>query len=278
MQGSFASATMCFTMFWWFFRKKKVGLVLGGGVARGIAHIGVLKVLQEYKVPVELVVGTSAGSLVGAAFAAGMDVSLIEQVALRIRWGDFFRLTLFRPGFVSAAAIEDFVVKYVGDISFSDLKIPLAVVATDLSTGNRVVINEGKVAKAVAASSAFPGVFAPEEVRGRFLVDGGVAGNVPVAVARDMGKDYVIASDVIPKRTVRSIPSDPLQTLSRALDLVLKKLSVEEARGADVLLELEMEEDIWHLDLHKAKKLITAGEVVAHRLINKIRKDLRIRS
>ena len=253
-------------------------MVLGGGVARGIAHIGVLKVLQQYKVPIDLVVGTSAGSLVGAAFAAGMDVSLIEQVALRIHWGDFFKFTLFRPGFISGEAIENFVIKYVGDLGFSELKVSFAAVATDLVTGNRVTINEGKVAKAVAASSAFPGVFAPEETQGRFLIDGGIAGNVPVAVARDMGAEYVIASDVVPARTVRSIPSDPLQTLSRSLDLILKKLSQEEAAGADILMELVMEEDIWHLDLHKAKKLITAGEVAAHRAINKIRKDLRLRS
>lgn len=264
-------------MCWWF-RKKKVGLVLGGGVARGIAHIGVIKVLQNYKVPVDCVVGTSAGTLVGAALASGMDVSLIEEISLRIRWGDFFKFTLFRPGFVSGEAIEDFVRKYIGDLSFSDLKIPFAAVATDLRTGDRVIINEGKIAKAIAASSSFPGVFAPEEREGKFLIDGGIAGNVAVDAARKLGAEYVIAVDVIPARSVRAVPSDPLQMLSRSLDIILKKLSSNEAHRADVLIELEMEEDIWHLDLHKAQKLITAGEVAAHRAINKIKRDLRIRS
>lgn len=265
-------------MIWWFWKRKKVGLVLGGGVARGIAHIGVLKVLHSYKVPIDFIVGTSSGSLVGAAYAAGMDVSLIEQVALHIHWGDLLKFTMFRPGFISGEAIENFVVKYIRDKNFSELKIPFAAVATDIRTGEAVVIKEGKVAKAVSASSAFPGFFAPEEIEGRFLVDGGVAANVPVEVARKMGAEFVIASDVIPCKFIHGLPRDPLQVFGRSLDLILKKLSCEEAQGADILVELEMEEDIWHLDLHKAKKLIAAGEVAAHRAINKIRKALRLRS
>lgn len=262
----------------WFFRKKKVGLVLGGGVARGIAHVGVLKVLTENKVPIDCLVGTSSGSLVGAAYAAGMDISLIEQVALHIRWGDLLKFTMFRPGFVSGKAIEEFVVKYIGDKSFSELKIPFAAVATDLRTGEEVLLCEGKVARAVAASSAFPGFFAPEDVEGRFLVDGGIAANVPVRMARRMGAEFVIASDVVPTRPPHRFPRDPFQVLGCSLDLILKKLSSPEAHQADVLIELEMEEDIWHLDLHKAKKLITAGEVAAHRVINKIKRSLRLRS
>ncbi|MGB9613216.1 MAG: patatin-like phospholipase family protein [Candidatus Margulisiibacteriota bacterium] len=264
-----------FSMFFRFWKRKKVGLVLGGGVARGIAHIGILKVLHSYKVPIDFIVGTSSGSLVGVGYAAGMDVSLIEEIALHIRWQDLLKFTFFRPGFVSGEAIENFVIKYLGDKNFSDLKIPFAAVATDLRSGEAVIISEGKVAKAVAASSAFPGVFAPEEVEGRFLVDGGVASNVAVAAARKMGADYVIACDVIPEKIVQ-IPRDPLQTLGRCLDLILKKLSKAEASLAEVLITLETSEDIWHLDLHKAKKLIAAGEVAAHRVINKIKRDLRI--
>jgi NTE family protein len=266
-------------MVWWFFQKrKKVGLVLGGGVARGIAHIGVLKVLKTYKVPIDYIVGTSSGSMIGAAYAAGMDVALIEQVALHIRWGDLLKFTFFRPGLASSEAIEEFVVKYIGEKKFSELAIPFAAVATDLRTGEAVVIDEGRVSKAVSASSTFPGFFAPEEIKGRFLIDGGIAANVPVDAARQMGAEYIIASDVVPSRSVRTVPSDPLQMLGRSLDLFLKKGSDAEARRADVLIELEMEEDIWHLDLHKAKKLVTAGEVAAHRVINKIRRSLRLKS
>jgi len=266
-----------FSMFWKFWERKKVGLVLSGGVARDIAHIGVLKVLEAHKVPMDLIVGVSSGSLVGAAYAAGMELSLIEEISLRIRWADLIRITFFRPGFISPKAIEDFVVRYLGEKRFSDLKIPFAVVATDLFTGEAVTISEGKVASAVAASCAFPGVFAPEEREGRLLVDGGLAQNVPVEVAKKMGADFVIASDVIPSKLFH-LPRDPLQVLGRSVDLILKKLSREEAKQADVLLELSVEEDIWHLDLQKAKKLIMAGEGAAHRALNKIKRSLRLRS
>jgi len=266
-------------MVWWLFKKKKVGLVLGGGVARGIAHIGVIKVLRSYEVPIDYIAGTSAGSLIAAVYASGMDISLLEEIVMRIKWSDFFKLTLFRPGFMSPEAIEEFVVKYIGDINFSDLKIPFAAVATDIRTGEKVILNKGQVARAVAASATFPGVFAPEALGGKYLIDGGIASNVPVDLARQMGAEYVIASDVIPEKSIRVLPSEAMQVLGRSLDLILKKLHREEARRADALIELEMEgEDIWHLDLHKAKKLITAGEIAAHRLINRIRKDLRIRA
>lgn len=263
-------------MFDWLFQKKKVGLVLGGGVARGIAHIGVLKVLLSYQVPIAYVVGTSSGSLVGAAYAAGLNIEQIEQIALRIHWNEFFKFTFFRPGVLASDVLEELVTKYIGDLKIADLALPFAAVATDLRTGSREVISSGRLAKAVAASSIFPGFFAPEDMHGKLLIDGGIAGNVPVDVAREMGADYVIASDVVPAHSVKSIPADPLQVLGRSLDLMLKRLSREEALRADVLIELSMEEDIWHLDLHKAKKLIVAGEVAAHRVINKIKKDLRL--
>ncbi|HVN67830.1 MAG TPA: patatin-like phospholipase family protein [Candidatus Sulfotelmatobacter sp.] len=266
-------------MVWWLFKKKKIGLVLGGGVARGIAHIGVIKVLRSYEVPIDYIAGTSAGSLIAAVYASGVDVALLEEIALRIKWSDFFKLTLFRPGFMSPAAIEEFVVKYIGDLDFRDLKVPFAAVATDIRTGEKVVLNKGKVAKAVAASATFPGIFAPEAVGGKYLIDGGIASNVPVDLARQMGARYVIASDVIPEKSIKVLPSEAMQVLGRSLDLVLKKLQYAEARRADALIELEMEgEDIWHLDLHKARKLIAAGEIAAHRHINKIRKDLKLRS
>lgn len=114
---------------------------------------------------------------------------------------------------------------------------------------------------------------------GKYLIDGGIASNVPVDTAREMGAEYVIASDVIPEKSVKVLPSEAMQVLGRSLDLVLKNLHRAEARRADTLIELELEgEDIWHLDFHKAKKLITIGEGAAHRAINKIRKDLRLKA
>lgn len=262
-------------MVWWPFKRKKVGLVLSGGIARGIAHIGVLKVLDKYKIPVDCIAAASSGAIVGAAYAAGMEVRLIEEVALRINWGRIIKIAFFRPGFISGEGIKELLIKYIGDVAFSELKIPLAVVGTDLKSGEPVVINQGKVATAVAASAAFPGVFAPEEINQIFMVDGGISNNLPVDAARDMGAEYVIAVDVVPSKPIHYLPRDPYQTFGRALDIVLHKISCGQSVKADVLIEPHMDEDIWHLDLHKAKKLIAAGEATAHRFINRIKRSLK---
>jgi len=251
-------------------------LVLGGGMARGIAHIGVLKVLDQYKIPIHCVVGTSSGAMVGAAFASGMEERLIEEIALRISWGRILKMAFFRPGFVSGEAIEELMIKYIGDKMFSELKIPLAVIATDVKTGEPVVIYQGRVAKAVAASSAIPGLVAPAEINHRFLVDGGFSNNLPVNVAKEMGANYTIAVDVIPSKPIRNLPRNPLRMYERAFDIVMHKLSKEQRKKTNILIEPEMEEDIWQLDLHKAKRLISAGEAAAHRIIGKIRRKVKV--
>lgn len=259
-------------MFGWPFRKRKLGLVLGGGVARGIAHIGVLRVFEKYKIPVHCIAATSSGALIGAAYAAGMDVRLIEEIALRISWGKLLRISFFRPGFVSTEAIEEFVVKYIGDMKFSELRIPFAATATGLKSGESLILNQGKIAKAIAASAAFPGIFIPVEIKHHIAVDGGIADNLPVDVARKMGADYVVAVDVVPSKPYHTLPKDAFQVFGRSLDLILHKLSIEQRKKADLLIEPQLEEDIWHLDLHKAKRLISVGEAAAHRVIGKLKR------
>jgi NTE family protein len=258
-------------MIWPF--KKKIGLVLGGGVARGLAHVGVLKVIERNQIPIHCISAASSGSLVASAFAAGMEVRLIEEIALRISWGKIVRVTFFRPGFVSGEAIQELVIKYIGNKKFSELKIPLAIIATEIKSGKPVVIDRGRVAKAVAASSAFPGVFAPEELNHQFLVDGGLSDNLPVDAVRDMGANFVVASDVTPSHPIQYQPKDPFQVFGRSLDIILHKFS-EQSRGkADILVEPVIDEDIWHLDLHKAKRLIAAGEVAAQQALRRLRRS-----
>ncbi|MFH1826786.1 MAG: patatin-like phospholipase family protein [bacterium] len=260
-------------MFWLPFKKKKIGLVLSGGIARGIAHIGVLKVIEQYKIPISCIAATSSGSMIGAAYAAGLEVRLIEEIALRISWGRVLKLAFFRPGFISGEAIGDLLIKYIGDKKFSELNIPLACVGTDIKTGEAVVIKRGRVAKAVAASSAFPGVFAPEEIMQKTVVDGGLSNNVPVDVAKSLGANFVIACDVVPARPVQYIPKDPFQAFGRALDIVMHKMAVEQRKKANILIEPHLlDEDIWHLDLHKAKKMIAAGEAEAHKMLRHLRR------
>jgi NTE family protein len=258
-------------MFWGVFGRKKIGLVLGGGVARGIAHIGVLKVIEKYQIPIECIVGTSSGAMVGAVYAAGLEVGLIEELSLRISWGRIFKLAFFRPGFISGEGIRELMIKYIGEKKFADLKIPLAVVATEIKSGEPVVISRGEVAKAVAASTAFPGVFAPEEYDHQTVVDGGLSLNLPVELPKQLGANYVVAVDVVPARPIHYVPRDAFQVFGRSLDLVLHKISAEQRGKANILIEPQIDEDIWQLDIHKAKKLIASGEKAALQALRRLR-------
>ncbi len=255
----------------WLFGKKKIGLVLGGGAARGIAHIGVIKVLHKNNIPIHCIAGTSSGAIVGAAYAAGLDPQLIEEIALRISWGKLIKVAFFRPGFISGEAIEEFITKYIGDFDFSELKIPFVAVGTDLKTGEKVVMSEGKIAKAVAASAAFPGVFTPGQIKHHMVTDGGIADNLPVDEVSKMGANYCLAVDAVPSLPFHTLPKDAMQVLGRSLDMILHKVSLEQRKKADILIEPFMEEDIWHLDLNKAKRLISAGEAAAHKVVRQLR-------
>jgi len=259
-------------MFDWLFGKKKIGLALGGGVARGIAHIGALKVIVKNKIPIHCLAGTSSGAIIGAAFAAGMDPQLIEDIALRISWGKLIKVAFFRPGIISGEAIEEFITKYIGDYKFSELKIPFAAVATDLKTGEAVVINEGRIGKAVAASASFPAVFTPGQVKHHMVTDGGIAANLPVEVVKNMGANFTVAIDVVPTHPFHTLPKDAFQVFGRSLDIALHKMSLEQRSKADLLIEPQMEEDIWHLDLNKAQRLIAAGEAAMHKAAGKLRR------
>jgi NTE family protein len=179
-------------------QRLRVGLALSGGAARGAAHVGVLKVLLEAGVPVDCVAGTSAGALVGGAFAAGMNVPDLEELGREMRWRNFGRMTLSRLGVQSNARMEEYIRARFPLTRFEELPIPFAAVATDLHSGQAVVMrDEGDLAFAIRASCAVPGWYVPvTDAQGRQLVDGGLVANLPAAAARSLGPDIVIAVDV----------------------------------------------------------------------------------
>jgi NTE family protein len=178
-------------------------LVLGGGGARGFAHIGVLKILVNNDLPVDLVVGTSIGSIAGAFFCAGIPMSKVEEIAQNVTWTTISNASpvslaglLFTDKMLSTAAIEKFIDNNIGDITFDKLKIPLICVATDLNTGEKILLNDGKVAFAVRASATIPGFFEPVPYRQRNLIDGGLSDNIPVGIAKGFNPDIIIAVPV----------------------------------------------------------------------------------
>ncbi len=176
---------------------KRVGLALSGGISRGPAHIGVLNVLTQQGIPIDCLTGVSAGSIIGAVFCAGVPLAQMNQLALQIGWRRIARLVWPRRGFLSFKKLERFLIELIGDVEFQQLKIPFAVVATDLLSGEPVILKEGRVATAVHASCAVPGFVEPVERDGRLLGDGGISCNLPGKQIRALGADYVIGVDLM---------------------------------------------------------------------------------
>ena len=193
----------------------KIGLALGGGGARGLAHIGILKVLQREQIPIDVITGTSMGGIVGAMYAAGKSIDEIEAEALKR--GDIshiFKLIDLRflgSGLLGGRRIKKLLVQMLGaETTFADLQTPFAVVSVDYNSGREVVLKEGLLADAVRATMSVPGVFEPVELNDCNLLDGGVLNNVPVDVARDLGADKIIAVDVLPNFRLNVPGQEPI--------------------------------------------------------------------
>ncbi len=254
-------------------KPKKIGLALGGGAARGIAHIGVLKVLKENDIPVHIIAGTSSGALFGALYAGGVSIEEMVRESTRTGWSRLVRLILSRRGAVSAEAMEKLVYESLGYREFSRLNIPLYVIATDIKTGEQVILKDGDLALAIHASSAVPGVFAPIEIDGQLLVDGMVVNNVPANLLKALGADFVIAVDVIPRCILGKNPENFVEVAERSIDIGLKIQARLTLRNADVVIE-PVTENIGPFELSKSKLLIEMGERAAREAIESIKKRL----
>ena len=175
---------------------KKIGLALGGGTAKGLAHIGVLEVLEKNNIKIDYLAGTSMGSVVAALYASGMSVKDIKKIALTTKWENLVDFTLPDKGILSGCKIEEFLRVILKGKKFKDLDIPLAVIAADVYNGEKVIFEKGDVASSLRASISIPSIFVPYEYNGRVLVDGGVVDPIPVETVRKMGADVVIAVDL----------------------------------------------------------------------------------
>ena len=251
--------------------RKKIGLALGGGVVRGMAHIGALAVLENAGIPIDFVAGTSAGSLVGAMFAAGLKASQIEEYAAKLRWWDLARPVLFsRWGYVSFNQMARWLVKEFGDLQFRDLKYPFAAIATDLNTGMPVELCEGRLAPAVQASCSIPGIVTPVELNGLLLGDGSLCDTVPVDTLRKMGADYVIGVDIFPP-LVRPNPS-PLRMGINAIEILVHRAGGG-VDDADCLIAPKLG-GMSYVRLSKQKEFYVRGSEAAREKLDLIRSDL----
>ena len=252
--------------------KIKVGIALGGGAAKGFAHIGVIKMLEANGIQPVVVSGTSAGSVVGALYASGMDAFQMQQTAFALDESRIRDVRLFSGGLVQGLALQDYVNEQVGKRSIQDLKKPLAVVATQLETGERTVFVRGNTGQAVRASSSIPGVFEPVTIGKSTYVDGGVVSPVPVDAARQLGADFVIAVDISSKAP-GTRPGSMLGIVNQSISIMGQKLGEQELARADVVIRPKVNE-IGAADFAQKNNAILEGERAALAALPQIRARL----
>jgi NTE family protein len=248
--------------------RPKIGVALGGGFARGIAHLGVLRILEEEQIPVDYVTGTSAGALLATAYASGHTIPEIVHQASATRFKDFGNWKLSWLGLASNQKLEHYPRRFLGVSTFEDLKIPLAIAATDLASGQPVYFSHGQLGPALRASCAYPGMFVPVEIEGRMLVDGFLAAPVPVDAARGMGADIVIA--VFLENANNRKPTSIVDVIGLSFGILQRHADLEWRRAADVIIEPNVKDFLWD-DFDKTAELIAAGEAAARAALPKIR-------
>ena len=250
-----------------------IGLALGGGFARGIAHIGVLKVLEEENIPISLVAGTSVGALIGAAYCSGVSIAELEEIATRVRFKHFARWTLSRYGFASNQRMIGFLNSVLKVKTFEELRIPLAMTATDFSTGEGVVFHSGPLVEPVRASCAYPGMFLPVKVRGRLLVDGMLSHAVPTIPLREMGAERVLAVHLRGKWTNGDGPRHVFEVIGQCFAIAQEMNSGLWKRAADLVIEPDVNVFKYD-DFEHAADLVRAGETGTRAALPEIRKWL----
>jgi NTE family protein len=254
----------------------KIALVLGGGGARGFAHIGVLKAIQEERIPVNLVVGTSVGSIAGALFCAGVSLENLQDDLKNFDVGNISNFSsisllemLLANHLLSNKKLENFINTKIGDVTFNQLRIPLVCIATDLITGERILLREGSVAFAARASSTVPGIFQPVEYNQRYLIDGGLSENIPVSVARIFKADVIIAVPLsidITKNNVNNV----FLTLMQAIYIQGQSLDQYNLSKADVIICPDVG-DLNASDFAGAYKTIDKGYIAMKKSIKEIK-------
>jgi NTE family protein len=248
-----------------------IALVLGGGSAKGFAHVGVLRVLEQEKIPITMIVGTSVGSLIGGLYAANPDSFQLEWTAFKIERGDIldFSIAYSKFGPVQGARLETFVEQHAKVKRVEETKIPFYPVATDLNTGETVILEKGSLARAIHASAAIPGIFVPVTFGNRTLVDGGVTDNCACDIAKAKGADIVIAVSL--EKDVKTYHIDSLiDIIAQSVNIMMRESSKEKMKGVDVLIEPETK-GISLFDFSQKKLLMDEGIKAAKQAIPRIR-------
>lgn len=249
-------------------RRPRVGLALAGGFARGIAHIGVLRVLREAGVPVDVVAGTSVGALIGAAYCAGAPLEMMEQVAYETKFTDFGRWTPSWLGLATNHRLEEFLARFTSVKRFEDLQKPLAVATTDINLGLPVYYHGGPLGPPLRASCAYPGLFVPVKYEGRMLVDGFLTALVPIEGLFLLRAELIIA--IYLEAGTTDEPRTFTDVLSRSFTIIQKHADLEWRKEADIIIEPDVTPFLWD-DFSKTGDLVRAGEEAALKALPAIR-------
>ena len=244
---------------------KKVGMALGGGATLGAAHVGVLRALEEAEIEIDCIAGTSIGAMVGAFYAFGMSVDEIGSIALNLDWPDISTLALSKMGLLTNRAMGKILDKYLGDVQFDEAQIPFAAVATDIATGEKVILETGDVSDAVKASTCIPVLFEPVEIDGQLLVDGGLKESIPLSAVLDMEADFTIGVDLNAYRNYKR-PENILDILNNTLEIALKHLANVNASDIDLLIQPNLA-DFSRLDTENTAQMIEQGYQAAKDLL-----------
>jgi NTE family protein len=236
--------------------RPKVGLALGGGFARGIAHIGVLRTLEQNGIPIDYIAGTSAGALAGMAYASGLSFEEVVNRAAALRFGNFGQWRFSWLGLASNQRLEFYPKRHLNVSTFEDLRIPLTIAATDLITGEPVYFNRGPLGPPLRASCAYPGLFQPVHYEGHTLVDGFVGATVPVDAVARMGADVIIAVFLDAEAMVK--PTNFTDVIGRSFTIIQRHADLAWRTKADVVIEPRVREFAWD-DFAKTPQLIAAG-------------------
>lgn len=242
-------------------KQPKIGLALGSGAARGLAHIGIIKVLEENIIPIDCIAGSSIGAMIGGLYASGLDIGEIEKIALNMTNRDIFSLIDPRAGkgFIKGERINSFIENNLVAKDFKDCRMPFSATATDLKTGEVIVLDSGNIADAIRASISMPLVFQPVERDGKILVDGGVGSPVPVEIVRKMGAEIVIAVNLDKHYVDDDWRSGLLDIAHDSMNIMRHYLSFYQSKEADIVINMDLGSNKWY-DFVNGQNKILNGE------------------
>jgi len=261
-------------------KRPKIGLALGSGGSRGLAHIGVIKALEENNIPIDFIAGSSIGAMVGGFYAARLSIKKMEEISLETNWRRMFSLVdpHLKQGLISGEKVKTFIEGYVDGKKIEDCKIPFVAVATDLKTGEIVILNKGEMAQAIRASISIPLVFKPVEIDGKTLADGGLSAPVPVEIVQGMGADIIIAINLDKHYHDEEWKPGWYDIANGSLNILRHHLALSNVASADMVINIDVgKNNYWYQFINGQDKILT-GEKATKEILPRLQEIINQKS